>query len=152
MGATAPTHSLGKKDSMKIAQSIIIGLEPDDDPAKFGLAETERRLHLMMGDDIPDEIAARLPDSMILDKLVAKDANSLSKEQLIAMLGVEEDPEELAPIEYDESELRDALAELRTKADLVEWFKTIRPDGSRLDITLTRSELEDEVVDELIGE
>lgn len=106
-----------------------------------------------VGDEIPDDIAADLDDSFILEKVAEDSPEELSREQLMMLAGLGEFASEGEVIEYDEVELREALGALRSKGDIFEWFETVHPDSGLLDPDeQTRAEMEDLIVEELTGE
>lgn len=122
----------------------------------FSFGDGELRHFFTAGDEIPEEVASEIPSSLILEEL-AKDApEELSRDQLMMMAGVgpyAEDGDPSDHYEMDEEELRDALGNLRTKADLVEWMAQVRPDFDELDTEAqTRAEMVDLIVEEMIGD
>lgn len=108
----------------------------------------------MAGDEIPDEIAADLDDSFILERVADDSPETLTREQLMMLAGIGEFAgDEEGVIEYNEEDLREAIGELRTKADIVEWFDTVHPESDLLDPEdQTRDQMIDLIIEELTGE
>ena len=105
------------------------------------------------GEEIPEAFIGDIPDDLVLETLAINAPNKLSRAQLMTLAGLDgESVEDLAPIEYNEDELREVLAELRYKGDLVEWFETIRPTSEQPDPAWTRTEIVDYIIEEMVGE
>ena len=105
------------------------------------------------GEELPDEVAADLPDELILEKVADEDPDSLSREQLMTLAGLGDQASD-EPIEYDEGELREALSNLRSKTDVFDWFSAVRPgqDVIAHQDDQTREEMVDAIVVELTEE
>ena len=116
------------------------------------------------GDELPDDIAAELDDSFILERVAESDPGSLTRAQLVELAGLNapKDPvdfddddfeDEDEAIEYDEGELREAIGQLATKGDVAEWFETVHPDSGLLDpVKQSRPAMVDIIIEELTGE
>ena len=109
------------------------------------------------GEEIPEEFLSEIPDHLILEKLSSTDPDELSRNQLMMLAGVgpySEDGEELPPHqEMNEEDVRDALGNLRSKADLVDWMKVVRPNFNELDPGRhTREVMTNLIVIELTGD
>lgn len=132
---------------MRAAKAISLGLGRDkaDNPINF---------FYNPGDEIDDAHLEHIPEHLILENLATESPDELTREQLMMMAGVgaySDDPDERAEAaELNEDEVREGLSALRTKADLVEWFLTIRPELSILDPErMNRQQMEDAIVQEL---
>lgn len=114
---------------------------------------TPRNRAYAMGDDVPKEVADDIPDDLILEKVAKSDPDSLSRQQLLLLAGITDD-EVGEPIEYDESDLRDALSNLRTKTDVLDWLNQVRPSQQVItDIEdQDRAEMVDLIIEEMTGE
>lgn len=105
------------------------------------------------GEDIPDDIAEELDDEFILERVAEDSPNDLTREQLMMLAGVGDYAGEESAIEYDEEDLIEALSNLRSKADVVEWFETVHPSSGLLNPDdQTRVEMVELIVEELTGE
>ena len=130
---------------MRAARSFSHGAGLDEEGAPISY-------EIAAGDDIPDEILNDIPESLILEKVAQSNPEELSREQLLVLAGITTSADEMEPIEYDEESLREAMAELRSKADLAEWFEMIRPTSDQPDPAWTRAEMVDYIIEEMIGE
>ncbi len=106
-----------------------------------------------IGDELPDKIVKELPDKLILEKVAESEPESLSREQLMMLAGLGDHPAD-QPIEYDEGELREALSNLRSKPDVLDWFNTVHPGQTAIthQDDQTREDMVDAIVEELTGE
>lgn len=128
---------------MRAAKAISLGLGRDknDKAIEFFYAP---------GEEIDDDHLEHIPDHLVLEKVAEDDPESLSREQLMVLAGLADDPDAVAPHEMSEEEVREALGALRTKADLLEWFGQVRPELDVLDPeNQSRVEMEDIIVEEL---
>lgn len=116
---------------MKAAKNFTVGLDPEefDNPG-------DARKTFKMGEEVPDDIADQLPDEFFLEKLRDSDPNSLSREQLLALLDME-DNVDIEPEEFDEDQFREGMKDFRNKQDLIDWANGMgiiqleKDDGSR---------------------
>ena len=122
----------------------------------FGYVDDEGEGHsvaLLAGDEIPEDIIDEIPSGFVLEQLAQENPDKLSREQLVTLAGLDSDKvENLEPIEYDEDELREVLTELRTKADLLDWFEMVRPTSEQPEPTWKRTDITDFIVEEMVGE
>ena len=109
------------------------------------------KYNFKIGDEIPDDIADEIDDSLILEKVAAGDPEELSRDQLMILANLT-GQDEGATIEYDEEDLREAIGELNRKSDVMEWFETVRPESDLLEPGMTRDDMVDLIVEELTGE
>lgn len=132
---------------MKAARTFTYG--PED-----GEGEQDR-IRFKTGEEVPDEVVEALPkdvqEGVILEIAAKKDPNKLSREQLLIMAGIngadEPPPDEE---EMSEEDLREAMGEFNTKADLVGWAKEVM--DLDLDVDDTRDQLEDQIIEFYFGE
>lgn len=113
---------------MKAAVSFVHGTE-------------DERYEIAAGQEIPEEIEDDISEDLILEHVIKSDPGSLSKEQLLELLGA--DPAE-AEGEFDEEEFRDALGEFKNKDELVDWAEEMF--GVEFNRSDTRPDLEDQIV------
>jgi len=117
---------------MKAAKNFIYG-------------DGENTLQFAVGDEVPSKVAKDVDDSFILEKVAKSNPNSLSREQLLVMAGINSEASDDEDKEYTEEEFREALASnFRTKGELIEWANDAY--GVEMDSSKTRAELEDEIV------
>jgi len=111
----------------------------------FDYGDGEKTHHFDTGDEVPSKIAKDLDDSFILEKVAKSDPNSLSREQLLVMAGINSPASDDEDKEYTEEEFREALSSnFRTKGELIDWANEAY--GVEMDAGKTRAELEDEIV------
>ena len=114
---------------MKAARNFVYGTE-------------DERFEFVVGEEIPDDMIADLPDHLILEKVARSNPNSLSREQLLVMAGIEDDPG--ASEEFNEEEFMEGLRNFNSKPDLVAWANEIL--GLELSASDgTRDELEETI-------
>lgn len=117
-----------------------------------------KRSEIYAGQEIPEEFLADIPDELILEKLAEANPNNLSREQLMIMAGLIQEDGTLAEgvsdteSEMSEEELREALGNFGSKVDILEWWGNVRPDADRPNMKLTRSALEDWIVNAMFEE
>jgi len=109
----------------------------------FSYGDGETSHVFAVGDEVPDDIAEDIPDDLLLEKLAQDDPNKLTREQLLVLAGIEEDPDEY---EFDEDEFREGLAQFTTKRELVDWANEVYGASLNQD-SANRDELEDMIVE-----
>jgi hypothetical protein len=126
--------------------------------AHFTYGDGKESYEFSPGDDVPDKIANDVPSHLILERLAKSDPASMTKDQLMQLAGVgpwsedSGDTTEAEPAMTEES-LREAFANFRTKADLVDWFAEVRPDSEyEVSTDMTRDDIEDTIIVEFLGE
>lgn len=106
------------------------------------------RVIVRMGEEIPEEILddEDFDESLVLENVAKSNPSSLSREQLLVMAGLsaEDSDDGASEDEMTEEELREALGELNTKRDVVDWAQEVL--GLELDSSDTREKLEDSIV------
>ena len=114
---------------------------------------SENHQTFAIGDELPAKVAKDIPDKLILEKLAESAPDSLSREQLMMLAGLGDHPAD-QPIEYDEGELREALSNLRSKTDVLDWFNAVRPGQELISHKddQNREDMVDAIVVELTGE
>ncbi len=114
---------------MKAARNFVYGDEED-------------RHNYVVGDEIPDDIVEDLPSHLILEKVARSNPNSLTREQLLVMAGLDEDED--TEEEFNEEEFMEGLRDFNNKDDLIEWANDI------FDLELSRSDGTREQLEEIV--
>ncbi len=106
-----------------------------------------------IGDELPAKVAKELPDHLILEKVAESAPDTLSREQLMMLAGLGDHPVD-QPLEYNEDDLREALGNLRSKTDVLDFFNQVRPGQTVISHTddQTREDMVEAIVEELTGE
>ncbi len=110
----------------------------------------ETKVHrFLTGDEVPDKIVKELGDAantLVLEKAAQANPDVLSREQLLELAGLTTDEiPEVVEAEFDEDNFREAMENLTTKGDLIEWAETtLGIEG--LEKSWTRPEIEDAIV------
>lgn len=107
------------------------------------------------GDEVPDKVVKDLgdtADTLILEKAAKKNPDSLTREQLMELAGIDPDaiPEEGGE-EFNEDEFREAMSEFKTKGDLVEWAEGVL-EIEGLNAEDKRDEIEDQIVEAMTSD
>lgn len=113
----------------------------------------ENNHEFVMGQELPDDVAEDLPDNLILEKLAEGNPEGLTRPQLMVLAGLD-GVEVTEPLVHNEDDLREALGNLRTKTDVLDWFNTVHPGQTLISHTddQTREDMVDAIVEELTGE
>lgn len=119
----------------------------------FTYGDGKKSHEFSVGDEVPDKIAKDVPSHLILERLASSDLSSMTREQLAMIVQSQNNLEvELAEaMTADESGIREVLAELATKRDIIEWASEARP-SLELDMSMSRAALEDAIVNEFAGQ
>ncbi len=115
----------------------------------FTHGDGKKTHRFLTGEEVPDEIVEQLgdaADSLILEKAAKANPDILSREQLLELAGLPTtEISEAVEAEFDEDQFREAMANLSTKGDLIEWAETtLGIEG--LEKAWKRFEIEDAIV------
>ncbi len=108
---------------------------------RFIFGDKDERQTFEVGDEVPDKIVKKVPDKLILEKLLEDDPSQLTREQLLVLVGAEAETEE-----FNEEEFVESLHTFANKGDLVKWSNDIlgtelsQGDGSREELELMVTE------------
>ncbi len=108
----------------------------------FVYGDGEERHDYVVGEEISDDIVEDLPSHLILEKVARSNPNSLTREQLLVMAGLDEDED--TEEEFNEEEFMEGLRDFNNKDDLIEWANDI------FDLELSRSDGTREQLEEIV--
>jgi len=115
----------------------------------FTHGDGKKTYRFLTGEEVPDKIVEQLGEAantLILEKAAKANPDVLSREQLLELAGLPTDEiPEAVEAEFDEDQFREAMVNLSTKADLIEWAETtLGVEG--LEKAWKRFEIEDAIV------